>query len=189
MASGLKHRRDARAQAAWLGGFASALTKTQSLISGRTLNPSSPAETRDGPPPPAATATSADTIARVKRRAISLPMLLLPFDGGTIGRMTRDDLLGGQEEGEDARPPLRVRGPRAYMRCGSTPVIFFGGLGGCSVVPFVFAVVMLPVNVGCVRACVFASNPEASLMSVGSLNAVPRKLMPIGIPRTFAAGT
>src|SRR3989442_13251298 len=62
-------------------------------------------------------------------------------------------------------------------------------VGRSSVVPFVFAVVMFPVNVGCVRAWVFASNPEASRMSVGSLNAVPRKLMPIGIPRTFAAGT
>ena len=48
---------------------------------------------------------------------------------------------------------------------------------------------MFPMNVGCVRAWATASNPEASLMSVGSLNAVPRKLMPIGIPRTFAAGT
>jgi hypothetical protein len=26
-------------------------------------------------------------------------------------------------------------------------------------------------------------------MSVGSLNAVPRKLMPMGMPSTFAAGT
>ena len=44
------------------------------------------ADTRDGPPLPAATATSADTIARVKRRAISLRMLS-PFDDrGTICR-------------------------------------------------------------------------------------------------------
>src|SRR5204862_514605 len=64
-----------------------------------------------------------------------------------------------------------------------------GGAGGGRFVPLVLAVVMFPMKVGCVRAWATASNPEASLMSVGSLNAVPRKLMPIGIPRTFAAGT
>ena len=55
--------------------------------------------------------------------------------------------------------------------------------------PAVFGVVMLPVNVGWVRACVAASKPEAILMSVPSLNAVPRKLMPWGMPKTFPAGT
>ncbi len=54
-------------------------------------------------------------------------------------------------------------------------------------VPAVFAAVTFPVKVGGNRACVAASNPEASLISVGSLNAVPMKLMPIGIPKTFAA--
>ena len=54
---------------------------------------------------------------------------------------------------------------------------FLGGFGGVSVVPAVFGVVTFPVNVGGKRAWVAASNPEASLISVGSLNAVPRKLM------------
>ncbi len=63
-------------------------------------------------------------------------------------------------------------------------------LGGCtSIVPDVFAVVTFPVKVGRNRACVVASKPEASLISVGSLNAVPMKLMPIGMPSTLAAGT
>jgi len=78
---------------------------------------------------------------------------------------------------------------KVYKRCGRLPVSFLGGAGGVSVVPAVFGVVTFPVNVGWNRACVVASNPEASLMSIGSLNAVPRKLMPIGIPSTFAAGT
>ena len=39
------------------------------------------------------------------------------------------------------------------------------------------------------RTCVNASHPEASLISVGSLNAVPKKLMPIGTPNTIDAGT
>jgi len=56
-------------------------------------------------------------------------------------------------------------------------VSFLGGFGGVSVVPAVFGVVTFPVNVGGKRAWVAASNPEASLISVGSLNAVPRKLM------------
>ena len=59
---------------------------------------------------------------------------------------------------------------------------------GVSVVPAVFAVVTFPVNVGGKRAWVAASKPEASLMSVGSLNAVPRKLIPIvGIPSSGEA--
>ena len=75
------------------------------------------------------------------------------------------------------------------MRCGRLPVSFLGGGGGVRVVPLVFAVVTFPVNVGGNRAVVAASKPEASLISVGSLKAVPRKLMPIGIPSTLAAGT
>src|SRR5438093_2681212 len=47
---------------------------------------------------------------------------------------------------------------------------------------------MFPVKAGWNRACVAASNPEASLMSVGSPNAVPRELIPMG-PSTLAAGT
>ena len=54
-----------------------------------------------------------------------------------------------------------------YIQCGRLPVSFFGGGGSTSVVPAVFAVVTFPVNVGWKRAWVTASNPEASLMSVG----------------------
>ena len=66
---------------------------------------------------------------------------------------------------------------------------FLGAGFGVSVVPLVFAVVTLPVNVGWMRAWVAASNPEASLINVGSLNAVPKKLMPTGIPSTLPEGT
>jgi len=44
-------------------------------------------------------------------------------------------------------------------------------------------------NVGSKRAWVTASNADASLISVGSLNAVPMKLMPTGMPSTSPAGT
>ena len=46
-------------------------------------------------------------------------------------------------------------------------------------------------NVGrlCARTCVEASKPDASLIKVGSLKAVPKKLIPIGAPNTMAAGT
>ena len=56
-------------------------------------------------------------------------------------------------------------------------------------VPDVCSFVTFPENVGWKRACVTASKPEASVMSVGSLKAVPMKLIPIGIPSTSAAGT
>ena len=62
-------------------------------------------------------------------------------------------------------------------------------LDGVSVVPAVFVVVTLSTNVGRMRAWVTASNPEASLISVGSLKAVPRKLMPTGIPSALPEGT
>ena len=55
--------------------------------------------------------------------------------------------------------------------------------------PDVCVLVMSRANVGWDRACVTASNPEASLISVGSLNAVPMKLMPTGMPSTSPAGT
>ncbi len=44
-------------------------------------------------------------------------------------------------------------------------------------------------NWGFCRACVTASNPEASLMSLGSLNAVPMKEMPRGTPKDIPDGT
>src|SRR5437773_12349717 len=47
------------------------------------------------------------------------------------------------------------------IRCGLSPLSFLGALGRVSFVPAVFGVVMLPMNVGCVRACVAASKPEA----------------------------
>jgi hypothetical protein len=39
------------------------------------------------------------------------------------------------------------------------------------------------------RTWVTASSPEASLISFGSLKAVPKKLIPIGMPKTMPAGT
>ena len=39
------------------------------------------------------------------------------------------------------------------------------------------------------RIRVAASNPEANLIRVGSLNAVPKKLIPSGTPNTIPAGT
>jgi hypothetical protein len=44
-------------------------------------------------------------------------------------------------------------------------------------------------NFGFCRAFVAASNPEASLNSVGSLHAVPMKVMPTGSPNECPAGT
>src|SRR5262249_20054759 len=81
-----------------------------------------------------------------------------------------------------------------HMRCGRSKglscldgviVIFLR----VSVVPAVFVVVTLSTNVGRMRAWVTASNPEASLINVGSLKAVPRKLMPTGIPSAVPDGT
>ncbi len=39
------------------------------------------------------------------------------------------------------------------------------------------------------RACTACSKPEVSLINVGSLKAVPMKLMPTGRPKTFPIGT
>jgi len=49
----------------------------------------------------------------------------------------------------------------------------------------------VPGNVGrlCARTCVTAAYPDASLIKVGSLKAVPKKLMPSGTPNTTLAGT
>ena len=44
-------------------------------------------------------------------------------------------------------------------------------------------------NCGFCRARVTASKPEASLISVGSLKAVPMKEMPTGTPKVMPAGT
>src|SRR5260370_14737313 len=86
----------------------------------------------------------------------------------------------------------------SYKWCGSfLPAPGAGGSGTAlcagfvSVVPWIFVEGAVAANVGrlCARTCVAASKPEASLMSVGSLNAVPKKLIPIGAPNTMAAGT
>jgi len=82
------------------------------------------------------------------------------------------------------KPGRSRSGPADHILCGRLPVSSGLDFRGVSVVPAVFVVVTFPVNVGGKRAWVVASKPEASLMSVGSLNAVPRKLMPIGIPST-----
>jgi len=44
-------------------------------------------------------------------------------------------------------------------------------------------------NCGTIRAWITCSKPEASLMSVGSLKAVPVKVMPTGSPNEFPMGT
>ena len=44
-------------------------------------------------------------------------------------------------------------------------------------------------NSGFCLACVTASKPEASLMSVGSLNAVLKKDIPTGTPNVIPIGT
>src|SRR5437879_11710713 len=43
-------------------------------------------------------------------------------------------------------------------------------------------------NLGWRRGCTTCSKPEASLIRVGSLKAVPRKLMPTGSPKEKPAG-
>src|SRR5882724_3004424 len=64
-------------------------------------------------------------------------------------------------------------------------------LARVSVVPWMWSNGTVGENVGrlCARTCVAASNPEANLIRVGSLNAVPKKLMPRGIPKVMPAGT
>jgi len=44
-------------------------------------------------------------------------------------------------------------------------------------------------NCGTMRARVTRSKPDAIRINVGSLNAVPMKLMPSGTPKTFPIGT
>ncbi|TMH83810.1 MAG: hypothetical protein E6H49_00985 [Betaproteobacteria bacterium] len=62
---------------------------------------------------------------------------------------------------------------------------------GVSVVPPMLVDGAVAANVGrlCARTCVNASYPEASLMRVGSLKALPKKLIPRGTPNTMPAGT
>ena len=66
-----------------------------------------------------------------------------------------------------------------------------GGRGRVRVVPSIWRAGTVSANVGklCARTRVAASKPEASLIKVGSLNAVPKKLMPSGAPKTIPAGT
>src|SRR5436190_6470131 len=60
-----------------------------------------------------------------------------------------------------------------------------------SVVPPMLVDGAVAANVGRLfaRTCVNASYPEASLMRVGSLKALPKKLIPRGTPNTMPAGT
>ena len=67
------------------------------------------------------------------------------------------------------------------------PTAGFGSarrVGFESVVPWTFVEGAVGANVGkfFARTSVAASKPEASLISVGSLNAVPKKLIPSGTP-------
>src|SRR5215471_15683381 len=83
------------------------------------------------------------------------------------------------------------------MLCGSLNLggFAFGGAarrdGLTGVVPLMLFDGTVAANVGrfCARTCVAASKPEASLIKVGSLNAVPKKLIPKGTPNTIPAGT
>jgi len=83
-----------------------------------------------------------------------------------------------------------------YMWCGIFLAGPFPGGGPCpcvgvGVVPWILLKGTVAANVGklCARTCVAASKPDASLIKVGSLNAVPKKLMPSGAPNTTPAGT
>ena len=73
--------------------------------------------------------------------------------------------------------------------CGFTEVAVV--VGRVRVVPSIWRAGTVSANVGrlCARICVAASKPEASLIKVGSLNAVPKKLIPSGAPKTIPAGT
>ena len=64
-------------------------------------------------------------------------------------------------------------------------------LGGATVVPWMLLNGTVAAKVGklCARTWVAASKPDASLISVGSLNAVPKKLIPRGTPKAMPAGT
>src|SRR5215472_14831275 len=64
-------------------------------------------------------------------------------------------------------------------------------LGRWRVVPAIWSNGTVAAKVGrlLLRTCVTASKPEASLINVGSLNAVPKKLIPRGTPNTIPAGT
>src|SRR6266849_6256067 len=59
-------------------------------------------------------------------------------------------------------------------RTGDRPAVLNGSVGR---------------NCGGFRACVTCSNPDASVISLPSLKAVPMKLMPTGTPNTNPIGT
>src|SRR3954468_20046677 len=103
----------------------------------------------------------------------------------------------------DLRIPRSLRfALAAYMWCGI--LNFDRGAGGIlccflttfgdilvGVVPWMWSAGTVSANVGGLwaRTCVTASNPEANLINIGSLNAVPKKLTPRGAPNTVPAGT
>src|SRR4051812_45579106 len=61
--------------------------------------------------------------------------------------------------------------------------------GATTVVPSATGKDVASVGRLCARTWVTASKPEASLISVGSLNALAKKLMPKGRPSTVPTGT
>src|SRR5947209_11571668 len=77
-----------------------------------------------------------------------------------------------------------MRGPRTALAflAGAFETVVEGWAPG--VVPAMWSNGTVAANVGRLwaRTCVAASNPDASLISVGSLNAVPKKLIPSGTP-------
>ena len=81
-----------------------------------------------------------------------------------------------------------VEGAVSWLPALGAGTVLFVGL---RVVPLMWSNGTVSAKVGwlCARTWVAASNPDASLINVGSLKAVPKKLMPMGAPNTMAAGT
>src|SRR5258708_1460222 len=90
----------------------------------------------------------------------------------------------------------RAQATTDYIWCGTFLLLAAGTGAACRwgrarVVPWMLLKGTVAANVGslCARTCVAASNPEASLIRVGSLKAAPKKLMPSGTPKPMPAGT
>ncbi len=144
---------------------------------------------------------SSDDIARAAPFLVSdesefITGTALVVDGGMTSYVSRASLrplpgVAGAAAGEAAARPragYRVCGAR---RVGSPPGAIGARLVGLvSVVPWMLLDGSVRANVGrfLARICVAASNPAASRISVGSLNADPKKLIPSGAPNTIPAG-
>src|SRR3954452_24599851 len=79
----------------------------------------------------------------------------------------------------------------SYMWCGRRGIVTrceSSSAGRTSVVPDVCVLVMSRANVGSDRACVTASNPDATLIGVASLKRVPINLIDTVIRSALLAG-